>query len=86
MQGHRMALLTRLRGARRAIAMMSTSLSDCEHWMPRAERSSTLQAGAPGAAEQPFVAEDAPLGPSREVLELLVLHGDCGFLLDLWAL
>lgn len=33
-----------------------------------------------------YVADASPPAPPRDPLELMLLHGDCAFLLDLWAL
>ena len=40
----------------------------------------------PSAEEPHAVALTEPLSPPRDVFELMLLHGDCGYLLDLWAL
>lgn len=71
----------------RTIVMSPISLVEREaHWQWPAAARAALQSVAPRAAAPGFAAEEEAPGQPRDVLESLLLHGDCAFLLDLWAL
>ncbi|HTV21507.1 MAG TPA: hypothetical protein VMG12_22620 [Polyangiaceae bacterium] len=53
--------------------------------VPLVPRDARLSPEAAHPHAEPGAAETDHPGPPRDALDLMLLHGDCAFLLDLWA-